>query len=132
MSSIFTKIINGEIPCYKVAEDEHHIAFLDISPVAKGHTLVVPKAPIDYIFDMQDDHLAALMLFAKKVAIAMKPNFACLKIGVEVIGLDVPHTHVHLIPISQASDLDFTKQRLSFSEEEYLQIANQIKKSFNK
>jgi histidine triad (HIT) family protein len=131
METIFTKIIKGEVPCYKVAEDENFIAFLDILPVAKGHTLVVPKKQVDYIFDLDDDTLSAMFRFAKKVANAMKPNVECTKIGVAVIGLDVPHTHVHLVPISGTVDLDFTKERLQFSSEELAAIADAFNRTFN-
>jgi histidine triad (HIT) family protein len=131
MDTIFTKIIKGEIPCYKVAEDENFLAFLDISPIAKGHTLVVPKVQIDYIFDLDDDTLSAMFRFAKKVAKAMKPNVECAKIGVAVIGLDVPHTHVHLVPISGTGDLDFTNERLRFSSEEFATIAATFNRTFN-
>ncbi|MCC6688644.1 MAG: HIT family protein, partial [Saprospiraceae bacterium] len=100
MSTIFSKIISGEIPCFKVAEDEQHLAFLDINPVAFGHTLVIPKREIDYYFDLDDEEIARLMIFSKKVALALKSVVPCTKIGISVIGLEVPHTHVHLVPIN--------------------------------
>jgi len=131
METIFTKIIKGEIPCYKVAEDDNFLAFLDIAPIAKGHTLIVPKVQIDYIFDMEDDALSAMFCFAKKVAKAMKPNVNCTKIGVAVIGLDVPHAHVHLVPVAGTGDLDFTKERLQLSSEEFAAIADTFNQTFN-
>lgn len=124
--TIFTRIINGEIPCYKVAEDDHFIAFLDISPVAKGHTLVVPKVEVDYLFDLDDETLSKLWLFAKKVALALQAVVPCERIGTSVIGLEVPHAHVHLIPINQLADMDFTKPRVSLSPQEFATLAQQI------
>lgn len=124
--SIFTKIINGEIPCYKVAEDDNFIAFLDINPVAKGHTLVVPKKEVDYIYDLDDDTLAALWLFSKKVAKGIKAVVPCNRIGISVIGLEVPHAHVHLIPINKLDDMNFSKERAKFSSDEYAGLAGQI------
>lgn len=126
MATIFTKIINGEIPCYKIAENENFIAFLDIMPVSKGHTLVVPKKEVDYIFDNDDETLQQMIVFAKKIAKAMEQVIPCNRIGLSVIGLEVPHTHLHLIPISQLSDMDFTKERPTFSAEEMQTIAQQI------
>jgi len=110
MASIFTRIIQGEIPCYKVAETEQFLAFLDIRPQAKGHTICIPKQEIDYIFDMDDDLLAGLMLFSKKVAKALRDTVPCARIGVSVIGLEVPHTHIHLLPINSLSDMTFAGQ----------------------
>lgn len=107
MASIFTKIINGEIPCHKIAEDEHYFAFLDISPQVEGHTLVIPKQEVDYIFDLDDDVLTGLMLFAKKVSKAIEATVSCERIGVGVIGLEVPHAHVHLMPVNAVGDLSF-------------------------
>ena len=127
MASIFTKIINGEIPGHKVAENEEYIAILDISPLKKGHVLVIPKKEIDYIFDLEDDVLAGLHIFAKKVAIAMKKVLPCTRIGVTVIGLEVPHTHVHLIPIDGVSDMDFSKSKLKLSDEEMKETADLIR-----
>lgn len=132
MATIFTKIINGEIPCYKVAENDDFIAFLDIEPVTKGHTLVVPKVEVDYIFDLEDDQLQALMLFSKRVAKAMDKVFPeANRIGVSVIGLEVPHTHVHLMPINSIGDMTFTNQRANFSQEEMQSIAKQIAEQVN-
>lgn len=131
MSSIFTKIIQGEIPCYKVAENDHFFAFLDIAPLAKGHTLVVPKKEKDYLFDLHDEELADLMVFAKNVALAIEKNIPCKRIGLSVIGLDVPHTHVHLIPINTMSDIDFDKERVKLSPEEFKNIASQISETYN-
>lgn len=131
METIFTRIIKGEIPCYKIAEDDRFFAFLDISPIAKGHTLVVPKLQNDYIFDLEDEMLAEMMMFAKKVAKAIRQNVECARIGVAVIGLDVPHTHVHLVPITKAGDLDFTKKRVELSSEEMLNLSSAISGSVN-
>ena len=128
MPSIFTRIVNREIPCYKVAETEDFLAFLDIQPLAKGHTLVIPKQEIDYLFDIEDDLLANLMLFAKKVAIAIKAAIPCERVGVAVVGLEVPHAHVHLTPINSIGDLSFAKARLKFSQEEFQEIAASIAK----
>lgn len=126
MASIFSRIIAGEIPCYKVAEDEHNFAFLDINPVAKGHTLVIPKHEVDYIFDLPEDEYDSLMSFAKKVAEGMKKVMPCKKIGVAVLGLEVPHAHVHLIPINKESDMNFFKGKLSLPAEEMTEIAQKI------
>lgn len=131
METIFTRIIKGKIPCYKIAEDDRFFAFLDISPIAKGHTLVVPKLQNDYIFDLEDEMLAEMMVFAKKVAKAIRQNVECARIGVAVIGLDVPHTHVHLVPITKAGDLDFTKKRVELSSEEMLNLSSAISGSVN-
>lgn len=131
METIFTRIIKGEIPCYKIAEDDRFFAFLDISPITKGHTLVVPKLQNDYIFDLEDEMLAEMMVFAKKVAKAIRQNVECARIGVAVIGLDVPHTHVHLVPITKAGDLDFTKKRVELSSEEMLNLSSAISGSVN-
>ena len=126
MASIFTKIINGEIPSYKIAEDEKCYAFLDISPLAEGHTLVVPKQEVDYIFDLDDELLTHLHLFAKKVAKAMKEVIECEKIGMAVIGLDVRHTHIHLVPLKEVGDLNFAKPKLELPKERMQEIANLI------
>lgn len=123
MASIFSKIIDGTIPAYKVAENEDFIAFLDISPVAKGHTLVVPKREIDYFFDIDDELLQAMMLFSKKVAKGLESVVPCNRIGVAVIGLEVPHAHMHLIPIYHLSDMDFAKPRVKLSAEEMSALA---------
>ncbi len=130
MASIFTRIINGEIPCYKVAESEHFLAFLDINPVAKGHTLVVPKEEVDYLFDLDGGTLAGLMLFSKQVAKALDKAIACKRVGVMVIGTEVPHAHVHLIPFQRESQMSVSAPKLSFSKEEMAAIAEQIVASF--
>ena len=130
MASIFSRIVAGEIPCYKVAEDEKYFAFLDISPVAKGHTLVIPKHEVDYIFDLDDEEYAGLTAFAKKVAAAMKKVMPCKRIGVAVLGLEVPHTHIHLVPINKESDMNFFKEKLSLPEEEMAEIAAKIAAAF--
>lgn len=126
MSSIFTKIIRREIPAYIVAEDEVHIAFLDVRPVKKGHTLVVPKQEIDYIFDMSDEALSRLNVFAKKVALGLKQAVPCKRIGTAVVGLEVPHVHIHLIPMDSIADIDFTKPRLEFTKDEYESLVRDI------
>lgn len=130
MASIFTRIINREIPGQIVAEDEHFIAFLDIVPLVMGHTLVVPKKEIDYIFDLDDDTLAGLNVFAKKVAHAVKKAVPCKRIGVAVIGLEVPHVHLHLVPMNSMGDINFTKSKLNPSKEELAAVAERIRKSF--
>jgi histidine triad (HIT) family protein len=126
MVSIFSRIVAGEIPCYKVAEDENYFAFLDINPMVKGHTLVIPKREVDYIFDLGDDELAGLHLFAKKVAKALKATFPCQRIGVAVLGMEVPHTHIHLIPLQKESDMLFSNPKLTFTPEEFAEIAARI------
>lgn len=123
MASIFTKIINGEIPCYKVAETETLIAFLDINPLRAGHTLIVPKEEIDYIFDVDDELYIEMFAFAKQVARAIDMTIECNRVGVSVIGLEVPHAHIHLVPIDSLADLDFTKARVKLSAEEFATIA---------
>ncbi|MBE0639783.1 MAG: HIT family protein [Bacteroidales bacterium] len=127
MSTIFTKIINGEIPCYKIAEDEKYFAFLDINPLAKGHTLVIPKAEIDYIFDLDEQTLTGMFAFAQKIAKAIEIVVECQKIGIAVIGLEVRHAHVHLIPISGIYDIDFSKPKLKLSKEEFEFLAAKIR-----
>ena len=127
MASLFTKIINREIPGHIVAEDERYIAFLDISPLVVGHTLVVPKKEIDYIFDIDDDTLAGLQLFSKKVALALKKAIPCTRIGVAVIGLEVPHTHVHLVPLNSMDDLNFTRPKLKPSQDALTAAADKIR-----
>ena len=127
MATIFTKIVNGEIPCYKIAEDERFFAFLDINPMTKGHTLVIPKEEKDYIFDWDDVTYNGLMLFAKNVAHAIEKAIPCERIGVAVIGLEVPHAHVHLIPINQESDMNFKNPKLKLSAEEMNEIAARIR-----
>lgn len=126
MGSIFSKIIKGEIPCYKIAEDDNYFAFLDISPLAKGHTLVVPKKETDYIFDIEDKEYEGLFLFAKKVAKAIKKVVPCKKIGIAVIGLEVSHAHVHLVPVNAVHDLDFKKPKVEMSKEEFIALAQAI------
>ena len=126
MSTIFSKIINRDIPSYKVGENEHAYAFLDINPIAKGHTLVVPKVEKDYIFDLEDDQLCELICFAKSIAKKMDRTFDCDRIGVAVIGLEVPHAHIHLVPIKGVHDIDFSKPKLDFTEEEFVKIAKDI------
>lgn len=126
MSSIFSKIIKGEIPCYKVAENDQFLAFLDIMPLKKGHVLVIPKVEVDFIFDMEDELLGEMMIFSKEVAQKMKRVLPCKKIGVTVIGLEVPHAHIHLIPIDSVTDMDFSKQKLSLPAEEQNALAKQL------
>ena len=126
MASIFTKIINGEIPSYKVAEDENNFAFLDIFPTSKGHTLVIPKNEVDNLFDLPEDEYLDLQKFARKVAKAIDKTIPCNRVGVTVIGLDVPHAHIHLIPINKLSDISFEKEKLKFTPEEFQQIAKDI------
>lgn len=128
MASIFTKIVKGEIPCYKIAESESCLAFLDVFPLAKGHTLVIPKKETDYIFDLEDAEFAALQLFSKKVARAIEKAVPCKRIGVAVLGLEVPHAHIHLIPINHVSDINFSRPKLSFSAEAMEEIASSIRK----
>ena len=130
MSTIFTKIVNGEIPCHKIAEDDQYFAFLDISPLAMGHTLVIPKAEVDYIFDLEDEVLAGLNVFAKRVAKAVEKSITCKRIGVAVIGLEVPHTHVHLVPLNAIGDLNFSNPKLSPSQEDLAEVAEKIRANF--
>jgi histidine triad (HIT) family protein len=126
MPSIFSRIVKGEIPCWKIAEDEHYMAFLDINPLAKGHTLVIPKQEIDYIFDVDDDLLAGMMVFAKKVAKGIDKAVDCKRVGIAVVGLEVPHAHIHLIPINTIFDIDFSQPKLKLSKEEFKNIAEKI------
>ena len=125
--SIFTKIIKGEIPCYKIAEDDRFIAFLDVFPIKKGHTLVIPKAQIDYLFDLDDILLSDLMIFAKKVAQKMERAISCERIGIAVIGLEVPHAHIHLVPLDTVGDIDFSQPKLQLSAMEMTEIADSIR-----
>ncbi|MFN3404094.1 MAG: HIT family protein [Cytophagaceae bacterium] len=127
MASIFTKIINGEIPAYKVAEDEHCLAFLDVYPLALGHTLVIPKKEIDYIFDIDDELFTRLHLFSKKVALGLKNAVPCLRVAVSVIGIEVPHAHIHLIPLNSMGDVNFSKNKLQFSKEVMEETADKIR-----
>ena len=129
MASIFTKIINGEIPCYKVAEDENFLAFLDIFPLEKGHTLVVPKVEVDYYFDLDDKTLSDLNIFAKKVAHAIGKSVACKRVAVAVLGLEVPHAHIHLIPMNDLTATNFEKPKLQLEREEFTAIAEKIRKN---
>jgi histidine triad (HIT) family protein len=129
MATIFSRIIAGEIPCYKIAEDENFFAFLDINPMAKGHTLVVPKIEEDYIFNLDDKTLGDMMLFSKKVAKAIEKSVTCLRIGVAVIGLEVPHAHIHLIPINKEADMNFKNPKLKLTAEEMTEIADNIKQN---
>lgn len=126
--TIFSKIVTGEIPCYKIAEDERYFAFLDINPMTKGHTLVIPKVEEDYIFNLDDDTFNGLTLFAKKVAAAIENAMPCKRIGIAVIGLEVPHAHIHLIPINQESDMNFKNPKLQLSPEEMTAISTKIRK----
>lgn len=130
MASIFTKIINGEIPSYKIAEDDKFYAFLDIAPLAKGHTLVVPKQEIDYIFDIEDELLAQMHIFSKKVAKAIQSAIPCEKVGMAVIGLDVRHAHIHLVPLQEVGNLNFAKEKLQLSSDEMKQTAEHISSKF--
>lgn len=127
MPSVFTKIVKGEIPCHKIAEDENYLAFLDISPLAKGHTLVIPKKEVDYLFDVDDELLGGMMVFAKKLARAIDKTIPCKRVGVAVLGLEVPHAHIHLIPINKLSDIDFSRPKLKFTHEELAETASLIR-----
>jgi histidine triad (HIT) family protein len=131
MPGIFTKIIDREIPAHIVAEDEHYLAFLDISPLAEGHTLVIPKKEIDYLFDIEDEILAGLIIFAKKVARAVEKSVRCKRIGVAVIGLEVPHAHIHLIPLQRVDDINFSRPKLKLSPEKLHEIANKIRSNYS-
>ena len=126
MATIFSRIVAGEIPSYKVAENDKFYAFLDINPLVKGHTLVIPKQEVDYIFDLSDEDLAQMQVFAKKVAAAIKTAFPCIKVGQAVIGLEVPHAHIHLIPIQKESDMLFSNEKLKLTAEEFKEIAEKI------
>ena len=131
MSSIFSKIINREIPSYIIAENQNFLAFLDIFPLTKGHTLVIPKLEIDYYFDIQDELFNEINIFSKKVAIGIEKAIPCKRIGVSVVGLEVPHAHIHLIPINSISDMNFSNPKLELSKNEFLSIAEEIKKEVN-
>ena len=126
MASIFTRIIQGVIPCYKVAEDDRYFAFLDINPLTEGHTLVVPKKETDYLFDLDDDTLAGMVLFAKRIAKRIGEKIACKRVAVVVLGLEVPHAHIHLIPINNEKDVDFHREKLKLSPEEFKRISTMI------
>ena len=127
MASIFTKIINGEIPCYKIGEDSDYFSFLDINPLHAGHTLVIPKKEVDYIYDLEDEVLSDLFLFSKKIAKAIEKTIECERIGIVVIGLEVPHAHIHLCPINGVHDLNFAHPKKQFSNEEFIDIASRIR-----
>jgi histidine triad (HIT) family protein len=126
MASIFSKIVAGDIPSYKVAEDDRYFAFLDINPLAKGHVLVIPKQEVDYIFDVDDKTLADMMIFAKRVALAIEKVVTCKRIGVAVLGLEVPHAHIHLVPLNQETDISFTKPRVKLTNDEFIDLAQSI------
>ncbi|MCB9282798.1 MAG: HIT family protein [Lewinellaceae bacterium] len=130
MPTIFTRIIQGEIPCHKVAESDQFLAFLDIRPLVMGHTLVVPKQEVDYFFDLEDRHLSDMMVFSKRVAAAIRKTVPCKRIGVSVVGLEVPHAHVHLIPLQSIGDMSFGKEPLSIPNEELAALASQISQAF--
>lgn len=130
MATIFSRIVAGEIPCHKVAENEEFFAFLDINPVAKGHTLVIPKAEVDYLFDIDDPKLGRMMAFAKRVARAQEAAIPCKRVGLAVMGLEVPHAHIHLVPITKESDMYFGRKKQSFSQEELAEIAQRIRERF--
>jgi histidine triad (HIT) family protein len=130
MATIFTRIINGEIPCYKIAEDENYFAFLDINPLREGHTLVVPKQEVDYIFDLEEKQLSGIILFSKKVAAAIKSVIPCNRIGIAVLGLEVPHAHVHLVPMDTMDDINFKRPKLKFTPEEFKETARKISENY--
>ena len=132
MPSIFTRIINGEIPCYKIAEDNHCIAFLDVNPLVLGHTLIVPKKEVDYIFDISDDEYTYLWNFAKYVARGVQAAVPCKRVGIAVIGLEVPHAHIHLIPLNRVSDMNFANPKMKVADQEMIQIAQQIRSFLSK
>jgi len=127
MATLFTRIIEGEIPCYKIAEDEKYFAFLDINPLAKGHTLIVPKEETDYLFDMSDHSLAGMAVFAKKIALAIGKSVPCKRVGVAVLGLEVPHAHIHLIPVNSLNDINFSRPKLKLTPEEFEAVAEKIR-----
>ncbi|HLN20441.1 MAG TPA: HIT family protein [Bacteroidales bacterium] len=131
MASIFSRIIAGEIPCYKVAEDDDYFAFLDINPLKKGHTLVVPKKEIDYIFDLDDEQLSGMMLFSKKVAAAIREAYPCNRIAIAVLGLEVPHAHIHLVPMDDMNDVNFKNPKLRLTPGEFREIADAISSRVN-
>lgn len=126
MATLFSKIVAGEIPCYKVAENDEFLAFLDIMPLRKGHVLVIPKLEVDYIFDLEDELLGRMMIFSKEVAQKIKKAFPCKKVGVTVIGLEVPHAHIHLVPMNTLSDMNFAQEKMTLTPEELNQIAHSI------
>ncbi len=126
MPTIFSKIAAGDIPSYKIAEDDRYFAFLDINPLAKGHTLVIPKKEVDYIFDIDDETLSGMIVFAKKVALAIEKIVPCKRVGIAVLGLEVPHAHIHLVPLNSESDISFQKPRVKLTPEEYIELAERI------
>ena len=126
MASIFSRIVAGEIPCYKVAEDDKYFAFLDINPLAKGHTLVIPKQEVDYYFDLDDDTLAGMTIFAKRIAHKIKEQTGCKKVAMVVLGLEVAHAHIHLIPMNSENDVDFRREKLKLTPEEFAEIASSL------
>ncbi len=128
MATIFTKIVNGEIPCYKIAEDDNYLAFLDINPLKKGHTLVIPKQETDYFFEMDDDLIAGLNVFAKKVAHAIDKTMDCKRVGIAVLGLEVPHAHMHLIPINELGDINFANPKINLEQSDFEEIAEKIRR----
>lgn len=130
MATIFSKIVSGQIPAYKIAEDDRFYAFLDINPLAEGHTLVIPKQEVDYLFDIDDDTLAGLTLFSKRVAKAIARTIPCKRVGVAVLGLEVPHAHIHLVPLNRESDIDFHKPKLQLTQERFVEIASAIAQEF--
>ena len=130
MATIFSKIVAGEIPSYKCAENDRFYAFLDISPLVKGHTLVVPKREVDYIFDLTDEEIGAMQVFAKHVAVAIRKAFPCIKVGQAVLGLEVPHAHIHLVPMQSEKDMLFSNPKLAFSDEEFQAIARAIRENY--
>lgn len=132
MASIFSRIVNGEIPCYKVAENDHFLAFLDINPLAEGHTLVIPKIETDYIFDIEDESFQDLWLFAKKVALAVETVVPCKRVGLAVLGLEVPHAHIHVVPINTVYDIDFKKEKLQLSKDRFEELATEISAAFKR
>lgn len=129
MATIFTRIVNGEIPCYKIAEDDKYFAFLDINPIREGHTLVITKQETDYIFDLDDSTLAGLIVFSKKISKAISSAIPCARIGVAVVGLEIPHTHIHLVPIDTVQDLDFKNPKLRFTPEQFRETAEKISRN---
>lgn len=131
MASIFSKIVSGEIPSYKLLENDQYLAFLDIHPLAKGHTLVIPKTEVDYIFDIDDDLLGGMMVFAKKVAKGIDKVIPCERVGIAVLGLEVPHAHIHLIPINDLADINFARPKLQLSQQEFEDIASKIHTAIN-
>ena len=130
MPTIFSRIVKGEIPSYKIAEDDKYYAFLDINPLAEGHTLVIPKVEVDYLFDLDDDTLAGLTIFSKRVAKAIEKAIPCKRIGVAVLGLEVPHAHIHLVPLNKESDINFFKPKLKLTPERFIEIADKISREF--